>query len=364
MLLPYAEGFGPGDAGAIALGVRDLTLASRFRDRTRVFGRAVRPSFEGIDFRPLAPALPRLLGRNRGLAEAFRRAAARRRDVLVELHNRPLMAHWLARLAPSLPLSIRLANDPLSTRDLASRRARARLLERVRAVYCVSDFVRTRFLSGLEGGADKLHVVRNGVARPDGPPVDKERLILYVGRVVAGKGVDHLVEALLAVLPERPDWRALIIGASRPGATSLTPFEERLRRRAAPLGDRVRWLRFLPNSEVMGHYRAAAITVVPSTVHEALSRTSAEGLAHGCAVIGYASGGIPEVVRGRGLVLDEKTPTSLGAALARLTDDAAYRSRLQQRAREDFPFTVQAMADGYDAVREGLLEDLARSVGR
>lgn len=358
VLLPYAEGFGPAAAGAIALTVRDVTEASRFKDRTRVYGRAVDPVFQGLAFQPLQPALRRLLPRNLGLAEAFRRMQTNR-PVLAEVHNRPNMFHYLRRLAPRLPLAIRFGNDPLSMKRGGSWRSRAVILKRAEVVYCVSDFVRRRFLDGLDDREGKAVVVHHAIARPRERPLAKEPLVLYVGRVVPGKGVDHLVEALLEILPAHPDWRALIIGASRPGATRPSPFEEALRASAAPLAPRIEFLDFLPNAEVMDYYRRAAVSVVPSTVNEALSRTAIEGIAHGCAVIGYASGGIPEALHGRGLVLEDKTPRALADALAALISDDQRRAALQERAWTDYPFTTERMAAAYDGPRAQILERIA-----
>jgi glycosyltransferase involved in cell wall biosynthesis len=360
VLLPYAEGFGPAQAGAIALGVRDITRASRFRHATRIFGRAVEPAFEGLDFRALEPALRPLLNRNLGLAEAFRRALAGSRDVLVELHNRPNMFHYLALVDRRLPLAVRLANDPFTMRHGSSRRARARILKRAEAVYCVSEFVRRRFLDGLEDRAGRTHVIPNGIDRRLDRPPDKDQLILFVGRLIEGKGVAHLVDALAQVLPRHPDWRALLIGASRPGATTLTPFEEAMRARCRGLGGAVRCLGFRTNDEVLEHFRQAAIVVVPSLVDEALSRTAIEGLAAGAAVIGYASGGIPEAIGARGIVLEDKTPARLAMVLEQLIDDDARRGALQRAAWEDYPFGIGAMAARYDQARERALERIAR----
>ena len=73
LLLPHGEQFGPQRAGAIALHVRDVTRASRWRDRIRIYGAPVAEPFAGFDFRPLAPAWHGLRGHNIGLAEALRR---------------------------------------------------------------------------------------------------------------------------------------------------------------------------------------------------------------------------------------------------------------------------------------------------
>ncbi len=57
----------------------------------------------------------------------------------------------------------------------------------------------------------------------------RERLILFVGRVVADKGADAFVEACAAVLPQLPGWRAEMVGADRFSADSPpTPFSERV----------------------------------------------------------------------------------------------------------------------------------------
>jgi glycosyltransferase involved in cell wall biosynthesis len=373
ILLPPAEQFGPERAGAIALHVRDVTRASRFRDRIRIFGAAVARPFAGFDFCPLQPAWHGLRGRNVGLAEALRRRLGDRRGVLVEVYNRPNMFAHLAARAPDLPLTLRLSNDPRTMRGARTAPERARILARAQAIFCVSDFVRQRFLEGLDGleglegpGAErdrqKLQVVFNGIPRTLAAPPEKEPLILFVGRIIAAKGVADLVAALERVLPRRPGWRAEIIGTSRTRRKGEpTAFESALRERSARLGGQVRWPGYLPNDEVMARYRRAAIVVVPSLWDEPLARTAIEGLASGCAVLAYAKGGLPEVLRGRGLLVEQPAPEALALALERLVADHALRARLQDRAWHDYPFDIEQLAERVDAVRERVLAGLRKA---
>ena len=283
ILLPAAEHFGPERAGAIALHVRDVTRASRFRDRIRIFGAPAERPFEGFDFRPLRPAWHGLRGRNIGLAEQLRRELRGRQGVLVEIYNRPNMfAHLAART--DLPLTLRLSNDPQTMRGARTPAERARLLARARAILCVSDFVRDRFLDGLGSDAarGKLQVLRNAIPRTLAAPPAKEPLILFVGRIIEEKGVHDLVSALETVLPRHPGWRAEIIGSSRTQRRAgPSAYEAAIRQRCARLGGRVRCLGHLANDEVMAHYRRAAIVALPSVWPEPLTRTAAEGLAHG-----------------------------------------------------------------------------------
>jgi glycosyltransferase involved in cell wall biosynthesis len=360
ILLPYAEHFDPERAGAIALCVRDATAASRFSDRIRIIGRPLAQPFSGFDYAGLEPAWGGLAGRNLGLAEELLRLLGARRDVLVEVHNRPKVFHYLAMRAPDLPLALHLHNDPTTMQGARSAAARARILRRALAVCSVSGFVRDRFLDGVRDRSGKAHVLFNGTPRAMDRPPAKEPIILFAGRLIEDKGPDHLVDALASVLPRHPDWRALIVGAPRPGVAQVpSPFESKLRARVAGLGDAVRFLGFLPHEEVQDHFRRAAIVVVPSIWQEPFGRTAIEGLAAGCAVVAYDRGGLGEIVRGRGLLLQRPNPDALADTLERLIGDEPLRQRLQTQAWRDFPFEIKETTARQDDLRGTLLERLA-----
>jgi glycosyltransferase involved in cell wall biosynthesis len=363
ILLPAAEQFGPERAGAIALHVRDVSRASRFRDRIRIFGAPVERPFEGLDFRPLRPAWHGLRGRNIGLAEAFRRRLTGRPHALVEIYNRPNMfAHLAART--DLPLTLRLSNDPRTMRGARTRAERVRLLARAETIFCVSDYVRQRFLDDLPGSAEagKLLVLRNAIPRTLAAPPRKEPVILFVGRIIEQKGLADLIAALEQVLPRQPGWRAEIIGTSRTRRRAeITPFEATLRERSDRLGGAVRWLGYLANDRVMSHYRRAAIVVLPSLWPEPLARTAVEALANGCAVLAYPSGGLPEVLRGRGLLVEPAASEALAVALERVIVDQALRLRLQDQAWRDYPFDIERTAGAIDDLREAILAGIRKA---
>jgi glycosyltransferase involved in cell wall biosynthesis len=371
ILLPHAEQFGPERAGAIALHVRDVTAASRFRDRIRICGAPVARPFAGFDFQPLQPAWHGLRGRNVGLAEQLLRGLRGRRDVLVEVYNRPNMFAHLAARAPDLPLTLRLSNDPRGMRKARTAAQRARILAHAQAVFCVSDFIRQRFLEGLDRTPagnrpttihPKLLVTHNAIPRALTLPPAKEPLVLFVGRIIETKGVADLLTALEQVLPRQPGWRAEIIGTSRTRRQGeMSAFEVAIRERARHLDGRVACPGYLPNDQVLARYRRAAIVVVPSRWDEPLARTAIEGLAHGCAVLAYPSGGLPEVLQGRGLLIDPPAPDALATALERAVADDALRTRLQAQAWQDYPFEIRQLAERIDAVRESVLAGLRRA---
>lgn len=355
VLLPYKERFCREGAGAVALSVRDTLGRSRFIDRAHVFGRELDDPFLGFAYRGFEPAFAGLFGRNVGLAERLCQNL-HPTTRLIEIHNRPRLILYLRFRTRRRMLTLHLHNDPQSIELMKRTVTRSKILSLTSAVYCVSDFIRHRFVAGLQEGLERVHVIRNGVERTLDSPPEKENLILYVGRLIEEKGVLPLLDALAMVLPERPTWRALIVGAGRAGGSSSDAYERRVEERADALRPMVRRTGFLPHDEVVHTFRRAAIAVVPSLWAEPISRTALEALANGCALIASPRGGLAEVVAGRGLAI-EPTAETLASALATLIDNAERRKALQDLAWRDFPFSASAAAAAQDDVRARLLAE-------
>jgi glycosyltransferase involved in cell wall biosynthesis len=76
-----------------------------------------------------------------------------------------------------------------------------------------------------------------------------------------------------------------------------------------------------------------SVTILP--VHrEQFGRVLVEAMAAGVAVIGSSSGAIPEVIGDAGLVVPERDPTALAAAMDLLLSDADLRQNLVERGRQ------------------------------
>ncbi|WP_207480886.1 glycosyltransferase family 4 protein [Arenibaculum pallidiluteum] len=355
VLLPYAEAFARGKAGAVALSVNDELGHSRYRDAIAVYGRPVEQPLQSRHFHAIEPLGRWFRGRNIGLAEAFRRAAQRSRPALVELHNRPLVFRHLARRLGQTIVTLHLHNDPQDMKGARSAAERRAILDRAGAVYCVSDFVRRRFLEGLSGGEDKVHVLYYGIPRPWPAPPAKEDLILFVGRIIPDKGVLELVRALARVLPGHPGWRAAFVGGLKAGQESGADlYGAAVRREIEAIGPAARFLGVRPHEEVMELFARAAIVAVPSVWEEPFGRTAAEAVAAGCALVCSGRGGLPEIASGRGMVA-EPTVEDLSRALSELVSDAPRRQALQDSAWRGFPFDGAAMTARHDDIRAALL---------
>jgi glycosyltransferase involved in cell wall biosynthesis len=123
---------------------------------------------------------------------------------------------------------------------------------------------------------------------------DNDRL-LFVGRLVAKKGVRHLLDAMPAVIAQRP--------AVRLGIAGFGPEEGALRRQADELGiaAHVDFLGAKRQADLPGLYRNAALFVAPfvrdaSGDQEGLPVALMEAIGCGCPVLAGNVAGIHELL--------------------------------------------------------------------
>jgi glycosyltransferase involved in cell wall biosynthesis len=143
--------------------------------------------------------------------------------------------------------------------------------------------------------------------------VDREPgSILFVGRLVPGKGIEVLVEALLTVLAGTPV-HLTIVGDG--------PMRTALEQRAIHVGiaNEVTFAGFLPPSDLEDLYRKTAVVVVPSIEAEGLNLVALEAMASGAIVVATTVGGLAETMRDglNGIVVEPGDQNSLTAGLHR-----------------------------------------------
>ncbi len=360
VVLPPREGFGPGRAGAVGLIVRRL---ARVLPALIVGGPQTGPVFEETPFQAARPPLWRPGGINARYGYAVARLLRPLRPALIEVHNRIDVARALARRFPDTPVSLFLHNDPQGMRGAKAPAARAKLLRGLARVVTVSEFLRGRLMQDVpdgttpEGAAPEPVVLHNAIDLAGLPsaPGERERLILFAGRVVAEKGADAFVAACARVLPSLPGWRAEMIGADRSRADSPeTPFVRAVRRAAAPAG--VRLLGYRDNPAVLRAMSRAAIVVVPSRWPEPFGLTALEAMACGAALIAAPRGGLPEVAGNAALYVDPDDTAGLAEAIGQLARDPDLRAELAEaghaRARR---FGLEPAAARLAALRRELL---------
>jgi glycosyltransferase involved in cell wall biosynthesis len=355
VILPPREGFSPAASGAVGLLVHRLATASS-RFAPLVVGMPVAAPFAGVPFRAARPVWwwP-------GETQARRYAAgvARLLDgvrpALIEVHNRPDVALFLAGRFPAVPVALFLHNDPQGMRRARSAAERTRLLARLARVVTVSSFLRGRLLEGVRPDRPPVVLPNCLDLRQIPSPGRRENLILFAGRVVADKGADVFVRACARALPALPGWRAEMVGADRFGAASPdTPFLRALRPLARAAG--VAMLGYRPHGAVLEAMARAAIVVVPSRWQEPFGLSALEAMACGAALLCSPRGGLAEVTGEAAVPIDPDDADGLAQRLVALANDPAGRFALGQAGRARArAFDLPLAAARLDALRADIL---------
>jgi glycogen(starch) synthase len=176
-------------------------------------------------------------------------------------------------------------------------------------------------------------VVPNGVdlsghASPRPVAVPFDRFVLGLGRVVAKKGFDLLLEAFARLVPRWPGL-GLVLAGDGPARGGLAAQAARL-----GLADRVHFAGALGRAEVAWAMDAAEVFVLPSRL-EPFGIVVLEALRAGRPVVVSSRGGAGEIVRHEreGLVADPLDSAQLAGSIARLLDDRDLAGRLADAGR-------------------------------
>jgi glycosyltransferase involved in cell wall biosynthesis len=169
---------------------------------------------------------------------------------------------------------------------------------------------------------------RNQLRRRFGIPPER-RVIGYIGRLVAEKGLAVLIEAL-ALLPA--DTLLLLIGGG--------PLRAALEQQAERLGleTRVRFIEPIASQAVPDWLNVFDCLVLPSLTRpnwkEQFGRVLIEAMACEVAVVGSDSGEIPNVIGSAGVIVPEGDAVTLGRAMGALLRDPDRRQILSRAGRE------------------------------
>lgn len=233
------------------------------------------------------------------------------------------------------------------------------------AVIAVSEGMRQDILRSYPAldPAD-VHVIYNGIDVEAWHPVDDPALlaelgldaskpsVVFVGRITRQKGLPYFLRAAERL----PADVQVVLCAGAPDTPQIMAEVEELVRGLQATREGVVWIdRMLSRHELCTILTAATTFVCPS-VYEPLGIVNLEAMACGAAVVGTATGGIPEVVvdgvTGRLVPIDQVqdgtgTPTDpekfvadLAAALTEVACDgeraAEYGAAGRRRAAEEF----------------------------
>jgi glycosyltransferase involved in cell wall biosynthesis len=156
----------------------------------------------------------------------------------------------------------------------------------------------------------------------------RANLVLFLGRMEAGKGIYDLLEAVAALRIAVPDVRLVCAGDG--DRIAVARYAERL-----GIAEAVKFTGWVGPSGKRALFEAAAAFALPS-YDEGLPVSLLEAMAAGVPVVASSVGGVPEVVADgvSGYLVAPGDKASLERALRRLLADRALGQRIGAAARE------------------------------
>lgn len=296
----------------------------------------------------------------------WRRALAAHRPALLHAHfgTNALDAIPIAR-ALGVPLVVTYHGMDIATRprNALDRWRRQRVFRAAHRVIAVSEFIAARL---QEAGCpeDRIIVHHIGVDTrrftPGDPAQRANAQILFVGRLVAKKGLTHLLRAMPRVQQAVPEAELVVVGDG--------PLCPRHEAEAARLGARCRFVGVQTPDEVRAWMQRSAVLCAPSVVTptgnaEGLPITILEAQAAGLPVVAFPSGGSAEgIIDGEtGWIVPPGDEATLAERLVALLTDDELRARFSTVARahavERFDLRRQT------ALLEEIYDDVLRAAG-
>lgn len=288
----------------------------------------------------------------RDAAQAVELAIAVRDRGITHLHAHfASVAATVARLAARLSgigYSVTAHAKDIFHADVDPAELRAKLRDAVDVV-TVSDYNLHHLRASYGPDAARVRRVYNGLDLDEfdySSPAERPSVIAAVGRLVEKKGFGDLIDAVALLHRAGRDVSLELVGAGE--------LADALRRQVnnRGLAGVVTLRGALPQDEVRRIVGSAAVFAAPCIVapdgnRDGLPTVVLEAMAVGTPVVATPVTGIPEVVRDgvTGLLVPERDPAALAAALADLLDDPHLRESLAKSAR-------QLVEEEFDSLRQ------------
>ena len=357
ILLPYKEKFSTNKASSVSLTVANNLEFSKYKKQIRIFGHNVENPMHKKNFIGMQNSWNFLKSKNHNLAYKMCEFINKENQEtqIIEIHNRPYLVDSIfSRLKNKNKLSLFLHNDPLEMKGSETIEDRRNLLLKLDKIYCVSEFVKKRFLIGVIDYSNKVIVLHNGVIRTQKTMPKKQKQIIYVGRIVKEKGVDLFVDAIKEIYQDFKDWNFKIIGSPKLGINKLDDFSIKIKEDFEALGERAKVTGFINSKKLNKIMSDTSVIVIPSVWNEPFGLVAAEAMSNGVAVISSNSGGLPEIICNNGILINNISSKKIAIHLKRVMSDNSMLKELQKKSWKNFSFDSKKISSKLDNHRREL----------
>ena len=339
-ILPYKENYSFEKASAASLWVSEFYKYSRFKKKNIIFGNTksnnfLTKNYVNIDLKSIKSKFKSTT--NEYCEKLIKKININNFD-LIEIHNRPLILFKLIKKINSRFIFY-FHNDPLSMKGSKSISERLFILKNATKVVFISEWVKSRFYKNIDNKLSaNTEVIYHSVNKQ--PKVKKEKLITYVGKLNHSKGYDIYSDAVVKILDEFSEWKALSIGDEERRSIYLNHKNHK------ELG-------FLSHKKTMAIFNKSEIAVVPSRWEEPFGRTALEASSRGCATIISNRGGLTETTD-HAVVLNKLDHVDLYKNLKKLINEKKFRKKLQYLGKKNIKHIISKNTKIIDQVRQDI----------
>jgi glycosyltransferase involved in cell wall biosynthesis len=342
ILLPYKENFSPKYAGAVSLFVNDTVKNSKFSKNTYVFGSMSysRPFLKRYINLPIKKKFFQSTSKNY-VSEFLKKEKIINSDI-IEIHNRPNYVKYLHNNKKKIILYFH--NDPLSMLGSKSINDRINLLNKIDKIIFNSKWSQNRFFIDIKNKdllKQKTAICYQSTSRVKIDFTKKKKIISFIGKLNSAKGFDLFGSAIIKILNEYNDWKAVVYGDEP--REKLVFYHKNLKING-----------YTHHNKVLKFLEKASISVICSRWEEPFGRTSLEASSRGCATIISNKGGLPETTNSA-LILKKLTSNEIYKEIKKLILNKQKLKRNQINNFKNFKFDHSYITGLIDTIRSEFL---------
>ncbi len=343
ILLPYKEDYSYENAGAVSIFVSGINKVSQYRKSTKVYGNTNYKNFLSKNYVNIPFQKRFLQSSSKIYVKNFINLEKRRKSNIIEIHNRPSYLNYFTKLR-GRKYVIYFHNDPLTMNGSISIKERMFILNFCDKIIFNSEWTKSRFFTNLNKfyeNSEKIHVICQSTTKVKVDINKKDKTIIFVGKLNKSKGYDIFGKAVIKILKEFKDWKALVVGDEPREKIDFS------HKRLIKLG-------YKSNADVLNLFKKSSIAVACSRWDEPFGRSSLEASSRGCAVIISKKGGLPETITD-GVILNKLNSISLYIELKKLIKNKILRLRIQKNSLKNFYLDNKYISSKIDIYRNNLI---------
>ena len=342
IILPYKENFSPEYPGAVSLFLNDVTKLSKYKKNIKIYGntsfkKKLSSNYVNIDFKKFF-----FKSNTNSYIKKFLEYEKNSKSSLIEIHNRPDYIDRIYKFNKNLVLYFH--NNPLEMKSSKSVSDRINIFNKSQKIIFNSKWTLNKFKEGISRNLlkTKLEVINQSTSKKMINFKEKRKIILFVGRLNKSKGYDIFGKAIINILNNYPDWKAIVIGDE--------PREEHVFKHK-----NLKILGFQKYNAVTRWFIKSDISVVCSRWNEPFGRTALEASSAGCAVIITNKGGLKEASP-KALKIRNLTVKNVENLIKKLIQNEKFKKSLQKKIYKNFYLSSSYISNKIDNYRSKIIK--------